>query len=149
MDDLYSNIDAAKKIATRLIKRNRDVATAETKRDVCLYKFLESVHELDNRLRKMTRADAWKALKQRYGPKLPTNKDSAIFAVKLTHPRLNPKTHSRYAAVLRFIRQNKKSGQSVRSFVRANGDLKGCVEEEKKLRHAQKRGHGPDKQRKK
>jgi hypothetical protein len=136
MDDLYSEIDAAKEIVTRLIERNRDVATAERKRDVCLYKFLESVHKLDDRLRRMTLADARKALKQRHGPKLPTNKDSAMFAVKLTHPRLDPKIHSKYAAVLRFIRQKKKSDQSVRDFVRANGDINGCIEEEKKLRRA-------------
>ena len=63
MDDLYSKIDEAKKIATRLIKRNRDVATAETKRDVCLYKFLQTVHELSEKLRTMNRPEMLKELK--------------------------------------------------------------------------------------
>jgi hypothetical protein len=149
MDDLYSEIDAAKKIATRLIKRNRDAATAERKRDVCFYKFLESAHNVHNRLRKMRATDARKALKQRYGPKLPTNKDPAMFAVKLAHPRLDIKIHSKYAAVLRLIRQRKRSDQSVRDFVRANGDIKGCVEEERKLRRAAASGHGVRKRQKK
>ena len=72
MDDLYSKIDEAKKIATRLIKRNRDVATAETKRDVCLYKFLQTVHELSEKLRTMNRPEMLKELKSRYS-RVPNN----------------------------------------------------------------------------
>jgi hypothetical protein len=53
MTDIYSNIDQARAIAKRLIRHNDDVRRAEVKRDICLYKYLESIYELDERLRNM------------------------------------------------------------------------------------------------
>ena len=69
-----------------------------------------------------------------------------MFLLKLTS--LNPRTQSKYAAVLRFIRKKKKPGQSIRRFVQANGGLNGCVKKEKRLRNAQKLGHGLGKRQK-
>jgi hypothetical protein len=134
MTNICSNVDEARVIAKRLIRRNEDFARAEKNRDACLYKFFDSLHELDRQVRKM---GGRQALKAKYG-NIPTNKDSAMLAVKLTH--LPPKACSKYAAVLRFIREEKKPGESIRKFVRANGDINGCVAKEKQLRDAKKSG---------
>ena len=140
MTDIYSNIDQARAIAKRLIRHNEDVRRAEVKRDICLYKYLESIYELDERFRNMPLAEARKTLKAKYGGNVPTTRRTGMFAIKLTHPSLDPKIQSRYAAVLRFIRKKKKPGQSIRKFVRANGDINGCVTKEKQLRDAKKSG---------
>ena len=134
MTDIYSNIDQARAIARRLVRRNKVVARAERNRDLCLHRLFKSLHELDKKVRKM---GGRQALKAKYG-NIPTNKDSAMLAVKLTH--LPPKACSKYAAVLRFIREEKKPGESIRKFVRANGDINGCVAKEKQLRDAKKSG---------
>src|SRR3984893_6648081 len=139
MTDIYSNIDQARAIARRLVRRNKVVARAERNRDLCLHRFFKSLHELDKKVRKM---GGRQALKAKYGDELPTNKDTAMLAVKLTHPGLRPKACSKYAAVLRFIREEKKPGESIRKFVRANGDINGCVTKEKQLRDAKKSGKG-------
>jgi hypothetical protein len=142
MTDIYSKIDRAKEIAARLVQRNKAVAKAERNRDLCLYKFLESVHKLDTRLRKMPIAEARKTLKAKYGVKLPAKGDSGMFALRVTHPSLAPKACSKYSAVLRFIRKKKKPGQSIRQFLHANGGLNGCVTKEKQLRGAKKSRKG-------
>jgi hypothetical protein len=140
--DISSNVEAAKEIAARLVRRNQAVAKAERNRDLCLYKFLESVHKLDRRLRNMSVAQARKTLKPKHGVKLPTKADSGMFAIKVTHPSLAPKACSKYAAVLRLIRKKKKPGQSVGQFVRAKGGINACVKAEKKLRDAKKSRRG-------
>src|SRR5580704_1304017 len=94
---ISSNVEAAKKIAARLVRRNQAVAKAERNRDLCLYKFLESVHKLDRRLRNMPVAEARKTLKPKHGVKLPAKADSGMFAIKITHPSLAPKACSKYA----------------------------------------------------
>lgn len=53
MDGIDSKVSAAKRIAERLIKRNADVTSATSKRDVCLYKFFEVILDLDKSLRQM------------------------------------------------------------------------------------------------
>jgi hypothetical protein len=140
MDDLYSEIDAAKKIATRLIKRNRDVATAEKKRDICLYKFLQTIHELSDELPKTKPSE----LKSRYSS-IPKSRDRLVFAMKLTHPNLHPGLLYKYKRILLFFRGTKKPGQSVGSFVHGYGGINRCVEEAKKWiarqkTHLRKRG---------
>jgi hypothetical protein len=139
--DIFSNVDAAKKIARRLVRRNEALAKAERNHDLCLYKFLASVHKLDRRLRKMGAAEARETLAAKYGVKLPAKgknlPDWGMFAIKVTYPSLPPKARSKYAAVLRLIREKKKPGQSIRQFVRANGGINGCVDKEKELRDAQ------------
>jgi hypothetical protein len=140
MTDIYSNIDQARAIAKRLIRHNEDVRRAEVKRDICLYKYLESICELDERFLNITLSEARKTLNAKYGGNVPTTRRTGMFAIKLTHPSLDPKIQSRYAAVLRFIRKKKKPGQSIRKFVRANGDINGCVTKEKQLRDAKKSG---------
>ena len=139
MTNISTYVERAKRIAERLLRRNKEVARAERNRNLCLHKFFKSLHELDKKVRKM---GGRQALKAKYGDALPTNKDSAMLAVKLTHPGLRPKACSKYAAVLRFIREEKKPGESIRKFVRANGDINGCVTKEKQLRDAKKSGKG-------
>ena len=135
MDGMYAKISAAKRIAERLIKRNADVASATSKRDVCLYKFFEVILDLDKSLRQMGKPDeVRKALEARYGTNLPAKANPAILAIKLTHPTLHPKTCSKYAAIILFVRRKKKPGESVRRFMKAHGATKGSVEEEKKSR---------------
>jgi hypothetical protein len=140
MANIYSITDAARAIGARLIRRNSAVASATKNHELCFYKYLESVHELDKRLRKMEIPDARKALTKRYGAGLPATEDSAMFAVKLTHPKLDPRTQWKYAAVLRFVREKKKPDQSMKSFVKAHGGINALVKEAKTLRLAAKRG---------
>jgi hypothetical protein len=109
MTDIYSNIDQARAIAKRLIRHNEDVRRAEVKRDICLYKYLESIYELDERFLNIPLAEARKTLKAKYGGNVPTTRRRGMFAIKLTHPSLDLKIQSRYAAVLRFIRKKKKA----------------------------------------
>jgi hypothetical protein len=135
MDDIDSNITAAKEIVTRLVKCNADVASATEERDASLYKFFSVILKLDERLRNMGKPkEARKALKARYGVNLPASKHAAMLAIKLTYPNLAPKACSKYAAALRFVRRKKKPGQSVTRFMRAHGGINGCVAKEKKSR---------------
>jgi hypothetical protein len=142
MTDIYSKIDRAKEIAARLVRRNTVFAKAERNRDLCLYKFFESLHSLETELRQMGGQKVRTALKTKYGGKLPTTVRAGMFAIKFTHPSLDPRTQSKYAAVLRFIRKKKKPGQSIRQFLHANGGLNGCVTKEKQLRDAKKSRKG-------
>ena len=140
MTNIESRIGAARQIAARLTKRNADVASATRKRDVCLYKFFEAILDLDKSLRQMGKPhEVRKALEARYGTNLPAKDNPAILAIKLTHPTLAPKTCSKYAAIIRFVRRKKKPGESVRSFMKAHGATKGSVEEEKKSRPPKRR----------
>jgi hypothetical protein len=127
MDDLYSKIDAAKEMAVRLIKRNRNVATAEKKRDLCLYKFLQTIHELSEELPKTKPSE----LKSRYSS-VPKSTDRLVFATKLTHPNLHPNSLHKYKNILKFFRGTKKPGQSVGSFVHGYGGINRCLAEAKK-----------------
>jgi hypothetical protein len=130
MNRIYSNLTATSKIAKRLVRRNADLTTAEKKRDNCLYKFLQSIHERSEELRKMTRPEVLKELKTRYS-KVPNNRDPAVLAIKLTHPNLHPNVRSKYADVLRIFRGSKKPGQSVRSFVQEHGNINRVIEEKR------------------
>jgi hypothetical protein len=136
MNRIYSNLTATNKIAKRLVRRNADLITAEKKRDTCLYRFLQKIHEVSEMLRKMKRDEVRNELKTRYS-KVPNSKDPAVLAIKLTHPNLHPNVSSKYAFVLRFFRRSKKPSQSVRSFVQEHGNINRCVREEKKSRPRQ------------
>ena len=137
MNRIYSNLTATNKIAKRLVRRNADLITAEKKRDTCLYRFLQKIHEVSEMLRKMKRDEVRNELKTRYS-KVPSSRDPAVLAIKLTHPNLHPNMCSKYAAVLRFCRGSKKPGQSVRSFVQEHGgNINRCLAEEKKSRSRQ------------
>jgi hypothetical protein len=135
MNALDSKVNAAKTIATRLIKRNAVAARAIKQRNVCLYKFFQAILDLDEALRTMGKTDeVRKMLNTRYGANLRASKDGAKLAIKLTHPTLNPQTCSKYVTALRFVRRKKKPGQSVRAFMQAHGKINRAVEEEKKSR---------------
>jgi hypothetical protein len=138
MTNISTYVERAKRIAERLLRRNKEVARAERNRNLCLHKFFKSLHELDTQVRK---TGGPLALKVKYG-NIPTNADPAMLAVKLTYPSLPPKKCSKYAAVLRFIGQKKKPGESIGEFMRANGNIRGCVEKEKQLRAKKSGGMG-------
>jgi hypothetical protein len=142
MTDIYSNIDEARAIAKRLARRNKDFTIAEKRRDTCLYKYFDRIDKIGKWLREMSPPEARKMLKSKYGVKPPLKLDSGIFAIKLTHPGLHPNACSKYAAVLRLIRKKKRPGESIRKFVKANGDINGCVRKERQLRDAAKRDRG-------
>jgi hypothetical protein len=131
-NSLFSEIDEAKKVAARLVKRNAAVESAIRKRDNALYKFLEHLHQLDKRLREMGKDDALEALSAKYGDESPTSDDPGMILLKLTYPSLNTKKCSKYAAVLRYVQMNKEDGRTVKDFVRKNGGINGCVRKEKK-----------------
>ena len=139
---LFSDIDEAKMVAARLAKRSAAAESAIQSRDNTLYKLFEKLHQLDKRLRELDQGEVRKALKQKYADKLPTTAKSAHFLLQLTYPSLSSKARSKYASVLRYVRAKKRPGESVRNFVRRNGDIKGCVEKEKKLRDKRPKGWG-------
>jgi hypothetical protein len=106
-DNIDSYINAAKVITERLVK----LEVAMKKRDACRYKLFEAILDLDKPLRKMGKPkQVQNALKARYGTRLTTSFDPAMFALVLVYPTLNPKKCSRYAAALRFVRRNKRPG---------------------------------------
>jgi hypothetical protein len=134
-DNIDSCISAARKIAARLIRRNADVASVTKKRDVCRYKFFEAILDLDKSLRKSGKpSEVRKALKARYSANLSASRNPAMLAIKLAYPTLNPKKCSKYASAVRFVHRTIKPGESVTSFMRAHGGIKGCAEEERKTR---------------
>jgi hypothetical protein len=137
IDDLINN---AKKIATRLIKRKADAASATRKRDVCLYRFFEATFKLDKSLRNMGKpAEVRKVLNAPYRPNLPWHHNSAMLAIKLTYPTLDPKKRFKYAAALNFVRRKKRPGQSVRSCVLSHGGISRCADKEKESRPRRRR----------
>jgi hypothetical protein len=136
---LFSEIDEATKVATRLVQRSAAAKRATKRRDNSFYKFFATLHRLDKRLRKLDRDEALKELKEKYGNALRSTKKSMNLLLKLTYPDLSVKTRSKYAATLRYVREKKAPEQSIRNFLRANGGIKGCVEKEKKLREKKKR----------
>ena len=128
---LLLKIDKAAKLAAGLEKRSAAIESAKQARDHMLYELLELLHRLDEQLRQTSRIEARKAFKA----PLPFAKDRWMnLLLKRTYPNLSAKTRSKYAAVLRYIRNEKKPEQSVRTFVQKNGGLNGCVAKEKKLR---------------
>ena len=131
---LFGGIDEAKKLAARLTQRNAVVERAVQRRDNSLYRLFEKLHQLDKRLRKLHRAPALKRLERKYGDELPTTDNPVSFLLELTYPTLHSKPRSKYAALLRYVREKKKPDQSVKEFVRANGGSNRCVSKGKRLR---------------
>jgi hypothetical protein len=127
---LYSNIDQAREIAKRLTRRNKDVASAMSKRDVCLYKLFESLHKIERQLLKIGKQKANEVLMAKYGNTRPKNMDDLL---KRIYPELPSKRRSKYLALLRYVQAMKESDQPLREFVRANGGINGCVAKEKKI----------------
>jgi hypothetical protein len=136
---LFAEIDEAKKVGTRLVQRRAAAKRATKRRDNSFYKFVATLHRLDNRLRKLDRDEALKELKEKYGNALRSTKKSVNLLLKLTCPDLSDKTRGDYAATLRYVREKKAPERSIRNFLRANGGIKGCVKKQKKLRDKKKR----------
>jgi hypothetical protein len=138
--DIYSKILEAKEIAERLARRTAVLAKAEKNHELCLYNFFNKLHALDKRLQTMEYLVLRQELKKRHRS-IPKNKDKAMFLLKLTHPSLHPKTQWKYASALRFVRRKKKSDDTVRSFMRANGSINGCDKKERKFEKERKLTH--------
>jgi hypothetical protein len=137
-DTFFSQVDEAKQRAARLAARNDALTNATKKRDDTLFALFRHLHALDNELRKLDPEEVLKELEGRYGTK-PT-KDSARVLVSLAFPDFDARTRTKYAATLRYIRQKKRPNQKMRTFVRENGGINGCVQAEKKLRTAFENG---------
>jgi hypothetical protein len=134
LPEIFSRIEGAKQRAVRLAARNDAATNAIKKRDDTLFALFHDLHGLDNELRKFAVGKALKKLRARFGAKL--TDDSARTLVTLTFPNLDVRTRTKYAATLRYIRKKKKPNQKVRTLVRMNGGINGCVKAEKKLRTA-------------
>lgn len=140
---LFSEIDEAKKVATRLGQRNAAVKRATKRRDNTLYRLFETLDQLHIKLREIGKVRALKSLRAKYGDELPARTDDVcIFLLKLTCPKLTTKKCSKYASVLTLVRLKKKPDETVKDFVRANGGINGCVAKEKKLRNRTRKGGG-------
>jgi hypothetical protein len=141
MNNIDSYINEGKAIVARLLKREADLTSAKNKRNACRYNLFEAILDLDKPLRKMGKPKQVKnALKARYGTRQTTSLDPAMVALRQVYPTLDSKKCSKYAAALRFVRRNKKQGESVKEFMKAHGGIKGCAEKDKKSRsqtHAQ------------
>jgi hypothetical protein len=135
----FSIIAKAKKLGARLVKDAEAVESAMRKRDDTLYEFLGTLHLVDKQVRELDSGEAREALKQEFGHKLAATRKSENLLLKLTYPDLSLKsrnTRSKYAKTLRYVREKKRGLKSVKSFVRANGGINGCVTKERKLREA-------------
>jgi hypothetical protein len=139
MTDICSNIDEAIAIAKRLAKRNKDVASAMSNRDICLYKLFESVHEIHRQLLKMGKQKANGVLTGKYGNAKPKNLSDFL---KRICPELPSKRRSKYLGLLSYAQATKEPDQPLREFVRANGGINGCVKKEKELRDPKKSRDG-------
>jgi hypothetical protein len=139
MTDICSNIDEATAIAKRLARRNKDVAIAMSKRDVCLYKLFESVHEIHRQLLKIGKPKTNEVLTGKYGSTKPKNLTEFL---KRICPELPSKRRSKYLGLLSYAQATKEPDQTLREFVRANGGINGCVEKEKQLRAKKSGGMG-------
>lgn len=132
---ISSRIDDAKEVAARLGRRVAAVERANENRDKCLYNLLGRLHQLEGQLKGIKGSEALRALRKKFGPRLPTSSTISIsLLLQLTYPELSSKTRSKYAAVIRYVGAKKKPGQKVMEFVRENGGINGCVAKEKKLR---------------
>jgi hypothetical protein len=130
---LFSTIDKARELAKQLQKLGEAVKSVTRDRDKVLYNYFAKSHDIEKRLRRdKTSRNELAAQYER----LPATKSATRFVVKLTYPRLDSKRQSKYAAVLRYVRQKKQPGQSVKSLIRGTGSINQCVREEKKLRDA-------------
>jgi hypothetical protein len=128
---LFAKIDEARELAKQLQKLGEAVKSVTRERDKVLYNYFAKSHYIEKRLRRdKTSRNELAAQYER----LPATKSATRFVLKLTHPGLNSKQQSRYAAVLRYVQQKKQPGQSVKSLIRAAGRINRCVREEKKLR---------------
>jgi hypothetical protein len=130
---LFAKIDEARGLAKQLQKLGESVKSVTRERDKVLYNYLAKSHYIEKRLRRDKTSR--NKLEGQYGT-LPATKSAIPFVLKLTHPSSNSKQQSRYAAVLRYVRQKKQPGQSVKSLIRGTGRINRCVREEKKLRDA-------------
>jgi hypothetical protein len=137
---LFSKIDEARELAKRLERLSQAVESATQKRDAALYKFFAKLHYLEKRLRRL--GPPRHKLEAKYG-RLPSTRSAIKFVLKLTYPSLNSKRRSTYAAVLRYVRDNKEPEQSVMSLLRKTGGINKCVTAERKLRNKMReRGRG-------
>jgi hypothetical protein len=128
---LFAKIYEARELAKQLQKLGEAVKSVTRERDKVLYNYFAKSHYIEKRLRRdKTSRNELAAQYER----LPATKSATRFVLKLTHPGLNSKQQSRYAAVLRYVQQKKQPGQSVKSLIRAAGRINRCVREEKKLR---------------
>ena len=128
---LFSKIDEARELAKQLQKLCEAVKSVTGEHNKVLYNYFAKSHCIEKRLRRGQTSR--NKLEAQYGP-LPATKSATRFVLKLTHPGLNSKQQSKYAAVLRYVQQKKQPGQSVKSLIRAAGRINRCVREEKKLR---------------
>jgi hypothetical protein len=95
---------------------------------------LEDLHAIDSVFHKIGKKRT-KTMLRKNDIKIPKGPaKSEDFVLRLICPELSTKKRSKYAHALAYIRENKKSGSKLKTFVRDNGGINGCVEKEKKLR---------------
>jgi hypothetical protein len=139
MTDIPSKIDRAKELAILHASRAKAVTKATKKRNACLYELLEMVHEIERELLGIGKRERREVLQAKYGKTCPTNRGDLL---KELYPELPSKRRSKYVALLRYALVKKKADQPLRTFVRANGNIKGCLEKEKELRAKKSGGSG-------
>ena len=146
----FSKIDEAAKLAARLVQLSAAVESAMLKRDNALYEYLGSVYLLNELLQEIGEPEAMKALKAKYGAKLPVARTSVTLLLELTYPNLSAKKRSKYAGVLRYVREKKKDcsqsrvlyGRMVASTA-ASRTRRNCATRRSAKRNAKRRPQAP------
>jgi hypothetical protein len=141
MTDLSSKMDRAEQLAARHAKLGKMAAKLATKRNNCLYRLLEEVHEIGVDVSQLPEQDALALFQAKYGNEACV--DYSDFFQRI-YPELPPKYRWKYTGVLHKASAEKIASQSMKQFVKKNGGLNGCVTKKdvtkkKKSRQAQKR----------
>jgi hypothetical protein len=118
MTDISSKIDRAKLLAARHAKLRKAAAAATKKRNTCMYRLLDIVHQIDVELRKLGKQKAGGELQAKFGTPWPKN-PTGFF--KRIYPELPLKRRSKYGQLI--VKTRKKSDQPLRTFVRLRGGI--------------------------
>jgi hypothetical protein len=120
MTDISSKIDRAKSLAAEHDRHAKAAAAATKKRDTCLYRLLDIVHQIDVELRILGKKEAGGELQAKFGASWPKNPNDFL---KRIYPELPPKRRSKYVALIQYVRTRKGPDRPLRNFVRLRGGI--------------------------
>ena len=133
-EKLSVGIKNATEIAVRLAERRAKCKEAEQKRDAMLYMYLAALNKLRSSVSELGPEGAKVLIEQHFPGARPSFTSSEHFLLALTYPGLDAKQRAKYAATLNYVPDQKKRGGTVKSFVRKNGGINGCVKKSTKKR---------------
>ena len=120
MTNISSKIDRAKELAAQHAAHAKAAEAEIKKRDDCLYRLLDVVHDIDRELGLMGKKKLRQLLQAKYGMSLPKNLNDFW---KKIYPALPPKRRWKYVRLLRHVSARKKADTSLTKFVHQQGGI--------------------------